>query len=84
VAESETEVDKLRVAIQKPTFRRAFYDDPSSALKSEGIDAGQIPEGLLETLRGLSVGELGLIARVTHELEAEGLVGDEIMLRMPV
>lgn len=78
------EIEKLRVALQRPTFRRSFYDDAFQALQEEGIDASVIPDGLITTLRGLSVHELGLVARVTHELEVEGLVGHEGLLQIPL
>jgi hypothetical protein len=53
-------------------------------MEEEEIDEAQIPAGLLETLTGLSRHELGLVARVTHELEVEGLIGEPVMMRIPL
>jgi hypothetical protein len=73
---SAEEVGKLADKLQDPVFRRLFSVDADAALGWAELNAGEIPEGLLDTLRGLSRGELGLMARVTHELR-EKLSDDE-------
>ena len=81
VASSE-EVGKLADALQQPQFRRAFSMNADAAMEGASIDAAEIPADLLNTLRGLSLLELGVIARVNRELE--GLKGNDVMIQMPV
>ena len=82
---SEIEVGKLAQELQGPVFRRLFYVDADAALEAAGLNAGEIPAGLLNTLKGLSLHELGFVARVNRELK-EGVSEEELpsMLRMPV
>lgn len=65
---SAEEVSKLADALQDPIFRRLFSVDADAALQSAEIDASEIPGGLLDSLTGLSLLELGFMARVTREL----------------
>jgi hypothetical protein len=66
---SAEEVGKLADELQKPVFRRQFSVDADDALDGAGLDASEIPAGLLDTLKGLSLVELGVMARMTRELK---------------
>lgn len=66
---SAEQVGRLADTLQDPVFRRLFSVDADAALDAAGLNAGEIPTGLLDTLKGLSLLELGLMARVTRELK---------------
>ena len=84
---SAEDVGKLFEALQEPAFRRAFSENAEEAMRHHvpPINMGGIPDALLNTLKGLSLHELGLVARVNHEL-SEGLSDDEraIMVNGPL
>lgn len=79
---SAEEVGRLADALQDPVFRRSFTVDPDAALANADLNAGEIPEALLNTLKGLSLHELGFLARVNHELR--DLKGDTVMVMAPL
>ncbi|HJU57198.1 MAG TPA: hypothetical protein VJ774_00460 [Actinomycetota bacterium] len=76
-------VEVLAQMLQQPAWRRRFHETPDEAL-GDIQNSEQIPQELLDTLRGLSLIELGAVARVTRELKDSGMAGDERMLRMPL
>lgn len=74
---SAEDVGKLFEALQEPAFRRAFSENAEEAMgQVPTINIDGIPVALLNTLAGLSLHELGFVARVNHELN-EGLSDDE-------
>jgi hypothetical protein len=84
---SAEDVGKLFEALQSPTFRRAFSESAQEAMANQQppINMAAIPDALLDTLQGLSLQELGFIARVNRELW-EGLseAEREMMLNGPL
>lgn len=79
---SADEVERLFAELQNPAFRKSFYLDADAAMETAGLNANQIPAELMNTLKGLSHLELGVIARVNRELGP--LKGDEAMLMGPL
>jgi hypothetical protein len=79
---SADEVERLFAELQNPAFRKSFYLDADAAVETAGLNASQIPAELMNTLKGLSHLELGVIARVNRELGP--LKGDEAMLMGPL
>jgi len=75
---SAEDVGKLFEALQEPAFRRAFSENAEEAMlhHEPTINMDGIPVALLNTLEGLSLHELGFVARVNHEL-SEGLSDEE-------
>ena len=75
---SAEDVGKLFEALQEPAFRREFSENAEEAMLHHDptIDIAGIPVALLNTLEGLSLHELGFVARVNHELN-EGLSDEE-------
>jgi hypothetical protein len=57
-------------------FRRSFKKDPSQALNDAGIDEQELPDGVVETLRGCEPEELAAVAKVRGALRDAG-VGPE-------
>lgn len=80
--DSAEEVGRLADALQDPVFRRRFSVDADAALEEADLNAEGIPEALLNTLKGLSLHELGFLARVNHELR--DLKGDAVMVMAPL
>lgn len=80
--EASSQVERLFAELQRPKFRKSFYLDADAAMKAEGLQPDQIPAELLDTLRGLSLLELGVIARVNNELQP--LKGDQAMIMGPL
>jgi hypothetical protein len=59
--------------LARPTTRRSFATDPLGTLERAGIDAHEIPEGVLDTLSDMSYEELGIVGSVTQSLIDSGI-----------
>jgi len=81
---AEDEVEKLAEALQAGPFRAAFSHDPEGAMDGAGIDASLIPAEFIDTLKGLSLQELGVISRTTRELRDKGMHHESSLMRMPL
>jgi hypothetical protein len=59
--------------LSKPNLREGFRQDPVGFASKQGVDVGPIPEKVVKTLAGLSVGELRLLTELNDLFKAEGL-----------
>jgi hypothetical protein len=61
---------KLADNLTDEDFRNSFASDHARALSNADIDAGQLPSGVLEALKGCSAAELRALVDVRDALEA--------------
>jgi hypothetical protein len=73
------ELQKLSDLLADDDLRRAFYLDPDDTMAEAGVDTSVIPAGLLDTLKGLSHLELGVVSRTNTKLRGR-LKDDELRL----
>lgn len=78
---SEDAVAEIAQELQMPAFRRHFFESPEEAV-GELPHGSELPPALLDTLKGLSLLELGVVARISRELDP--LKGDRVMIMMPL
>lgn len=62
-------LDRLAEELAGSKFRAALREDPADAVKSAGIDADDLPDGLLGALGLMSDEELQIAARVQLSLK---------------
>jgi hypothetical protein len=65
---SQDAIANLGRAISDKEFRDSFPQDPDGALQRAGIDKGELPPKLLETLTTMSSDELAALATVKDAL----------------
>lgn len=62
-------LDALGQQLGDPKFRREFHQDPQRALRSAGINSGDLPENFLAALAELSTTELRLVGDLAAHLQ---------------
>lgn len=84
-SEMSAELQKLSELLADAEKRKSFYLDPDGTMVKQGVDASRIPPALLDTLRGLSHLELGVVARFNTTLR-DRLSEDELqqIVQFPV
>jgi hypothetical protein len=64
--EDFVELQKLSDGLARPAIRKAFKQDPFTALERAGIDIAKIPPGIIDLLADLSDDELDVLGRVAE------------------
>jgi hypothetical protein len=67
------ELVKLGLALDEPSFRRAFTLDPQLAMNAAGIDYSQIPSNVIDSLAEMTPAELRVLSNVKTALDAAGV-----------
>lgn len=58
----DQELVKLSDLLKDENQRKAFHLNAEETMKGAGIDASVIPQGLIDTLKALSVSDLGVVS----------------------
>lgn len=61
-------IERIGVQLGNAGFRRDFVADPQAALQAVGIEAGIVPDRILDALAELSTTELRLVGDLTAVL----------------
>jgi hypothetical protein len=68
VAATQAAMNELAAHLGELEFRNSFVADPYAAIEGIGVDAGALPPGLVDMLRGMPHDQLELISSVQSEL----------------